>query len=448
MTRTRLALLSSFALLASGGLVFACSSGDDTTDSGPQDAAKQDSTTKDAATDTTTDSQTKDSSNDVTTAETGTDGSTDDGSTDDGSTDDASDAAIGDAGAVTTFMVLRVGGADDAGSEAGLSSASTQVFVEERNISDGSLVRTIDIPTASSGSNQPLTMSGSSTSEGHLTTSLDGKYVVLTGFATGTGVASVSSTSVFDGGTLRVIGRIDHAGTVDTTTLLMAFDRSDIRSAVTNDGTTFWASGSVGSIAADSGIDAQVYDLNGGVQYVALGSTGASTNITEVPFNTRVAGIFGNQLYVSSAVTPQNGVSAVGTGVPTTTGQTSALLTGFAGDSGGPYGFSMMDLDASVSGVDTLYLADEGSGIQKWVFDGATWTKIATFNNGNTAAGFRGLTVQQTSAGMVILATSTETKSNNVIKYVDDGSTTNPTGTVIASSPTNTAFRGIALAPQ
>ena len=41
-------------------------------------------------------------------------------------------------------------------------------------------------------------------------------------------------------------------------------------------------------------------------------------------------------------------------------------------------------LGASVTGLDTLYVADDssqanGGGIQKWVSNGSTWTKIATF---------------------------------------------------------------------
>ncbi|HEY2369980.1 MAG TPA: hypothetical protein VGH87_26455, partial [Polyangiaceae bacterium] len=268
--------------------------------------------------------------------------------------------------------------------------------------------------------------------------------------------ATIASTGSLDAGVLRVIGRVDHAGTVDTTTQLAAFDRGDIRGAVTSDGTAFWASGTVGSISssADAGdastIDASAYDLLGGIQYVTLGSTGATTNVTEVPFNTRVAGIYGTQLFLSSAVTPQNGVSSVGTGVPTTTGQTSVLLAGQAGDSGSPYGFTMFDQDASVSGLDVLYIADDstttkGGGIQKWVNNGTTWTKIATFQAGT---GYRGVTAQVTSQGIVILATSTETNANTVVKFLDDGVNLSPTGTVIATAPTNTAFRGIALGPQ
>ena len=44
-----------------------------------------------------------------------------------------------------------------------------------------------------------------------------------------------------------------------------------------------------------------------------------------------------------------------------------------------PYGFALWDRNPSVAGVDTLYVADDrtaanGGGIQKWSFNGTSWT--------------------------------------------------------------------------
>jgi len=454
----RLVVLSSLAL-ASGALFFACSDSGGGFDAGPDSGggdAKADTTLKDSS---SSDGPSFGDGN--TTDGNATDGNATDGNATDGSDeaaadaasdaidetaadadDGSSDGAIADAGSVSTFMVVRAGGALDAGSDASLTNAAQPVFLEERNISDGALVRTIAMPTTVSGSNQPLTLSGTATSEGALMTSADGKYVVLAGFATGPGLASVASTSSVDGGTLRVIARVDHAGNVDTSTELAAFSGSDIRGAATSDGTAFWASGNASQ--NDSGL--------GGVQYAVLGSTGATTNITNAPYNTRVVGVFGGQLYVSSQLTPFNGISAVGTNLPTTTGQTAALLAGFAGNAGGPCGFSILDLDGSVAGLDVLYVADEssqanGGGIQKWVFDGSTWSKIATFTNG-TSTGFRGVMAVPDGANVIVLGTTSGTSANLVLKYVDDGVNTAPTGAVLATAPGGTIFRGIALAPQ
>jgi hypothetical protein len=425
MKRARLLALSSVLAVASGALVFACS-GDDTKTDGGTDA-KADTTTQDSGKDATADAA-------------------NDAQGDGGGGDAASDASDGggsDAGAGLTFMVVRVGGDVDAGGTSALTNASTQVFLEERAVSDGSLVRTLALPTAASGQNQPLTVSGTATSEGLLTTATDGKSVVLAGYAAAPGVTAIAKTSAIDGGgALRVVGRVDHAGSIDTTTELAAFDTSNIRGAATVDGGSFWASGTSGTI--DAGL--------AGVQYVALGSTGATTNLFD--YNVRMVGIFGGQLYLSAQLPPYNGVATVGTGTPTTAGQTVTLLPGFPdGDAGSsPTQFSMLKLDGSVGPVDTLYIADEasqanGGGIQKWVYDGMSWTKIATFTDG-ASTGFRGVMAVPSGSNVIVLGVTSSSNANLIVKYVDDGANTNPTGTTLATAPTNTVYRGIAVPPQ
>jgi hypothetical protein len=77
---------------------------------------------------------------------------------------------------------------------AALSSASTAVFLDEYTPS-GTLVQSIALPTTTSGSNNPLTASGSATSEGELTLSSNGQNLLLTGYDATTGVASIASTN-------------------------------------------------------------------------------------------------------------------------------------------------------------------------------------------------------------------------------------------------------------
>lgn len=453
MSRNRTIALSCFVLVASGALIFACSGDDNNFTDGGTDA-KADQTVKDAGKDSSpfgdagNDATVQDSGNDATlqdatteagedaAAEAGDDGATAEAGDDGASTDASTDASV-DGGATTTFMVLRINGDPDAGADASIVSGTAyQTYLEERNISDGSLVRTISLPTAVNGNNQPFTLSGSSTSEGSLALSADGHYVVIAGYAATPGTTGVTSSAT-DAGVMRVVARVDKSGNVDTTTLVDAFSKKSPRGATSNDGTTFWMTG-----AGNTGE---------GTQYAALGSTGANTNIESSPSNTRVVQIFGGQLYISSGSSPNIGVLAVGTGLPTTTGQSAVLLSGFAGDAGGsPYGFSMLDLDGSVTGLDTLYVADDTTttgGIQKWVFNGTVWTQIATFNDGTTK-GFRSVTAFASGSNVIVLGTTGDATPNKVIEYVDDGVNTTPTGTVLASAPTNTIFRGIALPPQ
>src|SRR5262245_52851483 len=73
-------------------------------------------------------------------------------------------------------VVVRVGDGS-----ATLSNASTAVFLDEYSPS-GTLVQTIVMPTAVAGSNNPLTNSGTATSEGYLNLSINGQYLIQAGY--------------------------------------------------------------------------------------------------------------------------------------------------------------------------------------------------------------------------------------------------------------------------
>jgi hypothetical protein len=115
-------------------------------------------------------------------------------------------------------------------------------------------------------------------------------------------------------------------------------------------------------------------------------------------------------------------------------------------------GFVFFDRDASVPGADTLYVADDrsaaGRGIQKWTFNGTSWTLAATFNL-PTLAGFRGVAGLVTGATITLVATTNDTgnQANRIVTLVDDGSA-NPTLTVIAVAPSNVVYRGVAPNPH
>ncbi|CAF3745949.1 unnamed protein product [Rotaria sp. Silwood1] len=89
------------------------------------------------------------------------------------------------------------------------------------------------------------------------------------------------------------------------------------------------------------------------------------------------------------------GVSAIGTGLPTTTGQTTTSLPGFpTTGTHSTYAFSM-----SPAG-DIIYACDDGSnanggGVQKWTLSGGTWTLSYVLNSGITGA-CRGIAVNYT----------------------------------------------------
>ena len=270
----------------------------------------------------------------------------------------------------------------------------------------GVFVQTIALPTTATLPQRALTNSGSASSEGYISQSADGNYFILTGYDTAPGTAFVASTSVAT--VARVIGRVDLLGTVDTSTgLIDAYSGGNIRSACSVDGTSFYTTGP--------------NNPGPGVRYVgALGSS-SSTQLSTTNQNLRVANIFNGQLYVSSASgTPGFfGVSTVGTGLPTTSGETITLLNGFPTASG-PQSYDFFFADAA-----TVYVADErnsaSGGIQKWTESGGLWTLAYTLNPAlNT--GCRGIS-GYTEAGVTTLFATTTFGANNttVVSVVDTG---------------------------
>jgi hypothetical protein len=302
-----------------------------------------------------------------------------------------------------------------------LGSGATAAFVEERRL-DGSIVGTVSLPTAPAGAR--LTMSGSATSEGCLSLSADGHYLALAGYDASTGTGSVAS-----GTSNRVVGRIDVAGIVDVSTAFtMASNGNNARGATTTDGSEFWIAGASATATT-----------NGGVWYNTLGGAGTEAHVLSSPSNVRCVAIFGNQLFGSSGSGSFANVFRVGFGTPTSAAQTATSLPMMT--TGNPYGFALFDLSA-ISGVDTLYVADEAAGVQKWTFDGTNWSLSTTLNiSGN--AGFRGVAGYAVGGSVTLMASTAEGSPNRLVLFVNDGA-----GTVVGTAGLNTVFRGVAVSPH
>lgn len=327
-------------------------------------------------------------------------------------------------------VIYRVG---DGGSS--LLNTGAPVFLDEYTPA-GVLVQSIAMPTVVNGAHKRLVASGTATSEGLLTRSADGRYLVASGYdATPPFASSISgSTSATVN---RVIGRVDAAGNVDTTTALTdAATGNNPRSAVSSNGTDFWITGGAG-----------------GIRYTALGGT-TSTQISTTLTNLRQAAIFGGQLYVSTSSGTAVRIGTVGTGLPSTSGQTIANLPGF-GTTGTPDAFAMVDLNPAVPGPDTLYVSDETSatgGIQKFSLVSGNWTANGVAGAGADA--YRGLTAVVRGTTVTLYATrnggSGATGGGELVTLVDSsGYNASISGapTLLATAAANTAFRGVALAP-
>lgn len=335
------------------------------------------------------------------------------------------------------IVVCRVGtGA------AALTSAATAVFLDEYTIA-GTPVQSIALPTAVVGLQRRLTASGTATSECYVNRSIDGQFLIVTGYDADPGTSTIAgtTTAAFN----RIIGRVDANGIVDTSTAITdAFNANNIRSATSTNGINLWAVGG-----------------NSGVRFTTFGTQGTTTDISTTFTNLRVINVFGGtssvaglpQLYASSASGALR-LGTIGTGVPTTTGQTITNLPSFPTGTTSPYQYFFADLSGAVAGVDTLYVADDTAttgGITKYSLVGGNWVSNGTVG---AVAGYRGLTGRITSPGGVPTVTLFATRDTTFdeINTITDASGYNAAfaGTlnlVVAATTGNIAFRGIAFAP-
>jgi hypothetical protein len=311
-----------------------------------------------------------------------------------------------------------------------LSNAAQTVYLLDYTVNTAgtaTLGTTTSMPTSVSGPNKRLTMSGSASSEGSLSLSADGRFLVLTGYDANPGLVSVASTT--SAANNRVVGLVDANHVIDTTTALTnAFTGNNSRSATSTDGSKLWLGGP------------------DGVLYAPIAATTA-VNVTTN--NVRVDHVFDGQLYGTTSTS----LFKVGTGTPTTTAAASNVISGISGASF--YGFAFLDRNPAVAGVDTLYIADDtnAAGIRKFTFNGTTWTAAGTWNtvSGITGTtGFRGVTATVVGSSVWVFATTAggANGGNQLVRFIDDGNATPTSSGVLATTATQSLFRGVALTPH
>lgn len=308
---------------------------------------------------------------------------------------------------------------------ASLSSAATAVFLDEYTPA-GTLVQSIAMPTAPDGSNRQFTASGTATTEGFLTRSADGNFIVAPGYDAAPGTTSITtslSTTVN-----RVVARIGASGVPDTSTATTAFSGGNPRSVASNDGSQFWLAGS-----------------NSGVLTVPYGAPvpTSPTVVSTTQTNLREMSIFGGQLYATTGAGAAFRVGTVGSGLPTTANQTTTSLPGVPPGTGAANGVFFADLSPAVAGFDTLYIADDSANVLfKYSLVGGTWTANASIS----VSAARGLTGVVTGTTVTLYGTTGST----LYSFTDASGYNAPisgTTTTLVTAPTNTAFRGVALTP-
>ncbi len=322
-------------------------------------------------------------------------------------------------------VVYRVG---NGGS---LGSAAVPVFFDEYD-STGKLVESIALPTATSAPNHRLTASGSGSSEGLLTLSANGEYLIGTGYDAALGTSKVAETA--NPGVARTLARVSASGEINTTTALTdVSNENNARGATSNDGNEFWWSGAGKK-------------TSGGVHFATLGAT-TSTLMSTTEENARAVAIYGGQLYASADPTKEsNTISTVGTGLPTTATTTTNLP--FATAPNEPYAFTMLTLGLG-SAPDTMYVADNGAGaVVKYGLVSGKWVKQGSV----AVTAVTGVTADDTGGTVTIYATSSGSSGEGgVLDKITDasgvGGTLTGSATQIATAPTGEAFRGVAYTP-
>lgn len=275
----------------------------------------------------------------------------------------------------------------------------------------GSIVQSFPVDSGNGGGQ----ISATATSEGQLSLNASGDSWTL-----GVYVPPFAGSGSLSGRTAAQAPRgfmtVTTSGSISSSATVMAgaYSTDNIRSGVQS-GDRAWVAGSSGpgsGIMTFSSGTAQVQDINA-----------------------RVVQVINGDLYYSTGAAPQ-GLYRY-TGLPTGAASSSAFLAGVAGQGTSPYDFAL-----STSGS-TLYVADDGIGVQKFTFDGSAWSHAYNFTaSGVTANRGYGLAVDFSTANPTLYWTT----PTNVYSAVDAGSAA--LGTSIASiSSTTGAFRGLDIVP-
>ena len=296
------------------------------------------------------------------------------------------------------LAVLQVGNGS-----ASLTSAGTAIFLDEYTTS-GSFVNDLAIPSTGSSA---LVDSGKASSEGQLTLSANGQYLVFAGYnvAAGTaGVAAASSSSV-----PRGIATVDANGNYTLAATTASFYSGNNMRGGTSDGNgNFWGAGAAsGTVYMGTGTPAQITSSNSLV----------------------IQDIGGNLFYSTAKGT--TGIYEIA-GTPTSGSATPALILANAAPSDFTFNTSMT----------IAYVANTSGGIQRYDFSGGSWTLSYTLDSGT---GMNGLAVDFSGTDPLIYATTASGKKLIEITDTGSGSIANTLATVDGSTE---AFLGLEFTPQ
>jgi len=362
------------------------------------------------------------------------------------------------------IVIYRIGGLANQANGATLTNTGNIVWLDEcrpispTDVNNGSnlvVVQSIMLPTNYFGGYSPVIEDAATSLDGLMSQSLDGRFLIFTGFGATLGQYTNDALTTFDADfqVPRVVGLIDGFGHIDTTTVQTnSFsDGEDIRSAATTDGTNLWFSGDTS-----------------GIRYTTRGSS-LATQLSTFVTNIRQLNIFSNQLYFSTSSGSAIRIGTVGaTPPPTTNGSYLATLPGVVMNTNSPHAFLLFNLAGQTNAFDTLYFTDDGNvgntpGVYKWsLLAGATnWvmTGSITANGAGGLTGYSEISGGTTNVHMWITSGGTISGLASLYPYVDstgfnvdpsqnsDGGDANQYALHMGATANGFVFRGIAMAP-
>jgi len=343
------------------------------------------------------------------------------------------------------LAVVSVGGG---GQDISSTDTGNTVSILQFTTNAGQTAPVSTLPLPSTGPNA-FTLDGSAT-EGYMTLTANGQYLVLGGYNAAppvSGELALSISTNVPRAVVTIDGYGNYAMPIANTNVLSTYN---IRGAVFDGTNNFWVTGGGGS--SNANMSATTYANSSGVVYVGPpGSTGVNVRVGYTGTgNERVLNIYNNTLYVGTGSVTHGiwAITGTGSSTPPTGLPTNAPVNTIVqpGSGSGPYDF-VFD-----PGNTTCYIADGNlGGIIKYTNNAGTWVSNYVIRVGGTgsATNAGGVTADFTQSPPVIYATTSETAGNRLISIVDTGAsaTFSVLATATSSSTGSNYFRGVRFVP-
>jgi len=316
-----------------------------------------------------------------------------------------------------------------------LGSTGTAIFIDEYHPTNTSQTNSNFTVTIPSSGATGMVAGATTSSNGSISRSENGRYILVPGFSTATGGASLGAANTTN--ILCAVRPIDGSGTINTGITGAAnwfTNANDFRGVTSDDLSNYWLTGNTLGVLTTT---------NGTTVTPLIATTTSSSFL-----NTRVVSIINGQLYYSTgSTTPSAGIYQIGTGKPIVGNQSAVNINNPV-----PYGFSISPDGLTMYAVNTnnivRYTYSGTYNTSNGLYAGGSWSTAST---GFALTGATGLAVDwsnytfsaSTSSNGAIIYASNPT---NLVRGVDNGTGAISTTTLATLTGFNT-FKQIAFSP-